>query len=150
MCNLYSVTKGQAAIRALFRVAQDHAGNLPSMPGIFPDYAAPIIRMGVDGREVITARWGVPSLVFALKGRTSTCRSITIISSAFSRLPVICWPSNLRNNNMPFDGPLQWGQTKIGRRVSEDRVKYDVVTDYAKLMDIVGRAASATKTSELT
>lgn len=30
---------------------------------------------------------------------------------------------------------------EIGRRVSEDRVKYDVVTDYAKLMDIVGRAA---------
>ena len=29
---------------------------------------------------------------------------------------------------------------EIGRRVSEDRVKYDVVTDYAKLMDIVGRA----------
>jgi type III restriction enzyme len=30
---------------------------------------------------------------------------------------------------------------EIGRRVFEDRVKYDVVTDYAKLMDIVGRAA---------
>jgi type III restriction enzyme len=30
---------------------------------------------------------------------------------------------------------------EIGRWVSEDRVKYDVVTDYAKLMDIIGRAA---------
>ncbi len=30
---------------------------------------------------------------------------------------------------------------EIGRRVSDDRVKYDVVTDYAKLMDIVGLAA---------
>ena len=30
---------------------------------------------------------------------------------------------------------------EIGQQVSEDRVKYDVVTDYAKLMDIVGRAA---------
>lgn len=30
---------------------------------------------------------------------------------------------------------------EIGRRVSEDRVKYDVVTSYEKLMDIVGRAA---------
>ncbi len=29
---------------------------------------------------------------------------------------------------------------EIGSRVSEDRVKYDVVTDYTKLMDIVGRA----------
>lgn len=31
---------------------------------------------------------------------------------------------------------------EIGRRVSEDRVKYDVVTSYEKLMDIVGRAAA--------
>ncbi len=29
---------------------------------------------------------------------------------------------------------------EIGRRLSEDRVKYDVVTSYEKLMDIVGRA----------
>ncbi|MEA3640011.1 MAG: DEAD/DEAH box helicase family protein [Lamprobacter sp.] len=27
---------------------------------------------------------------------------------------------------------------EIGQRISEDRVKYDVVTDYAKLMDVVG------------
>jgi type III restriction enzyme len=32
---------------------------------------------------------------------------------------------------------------KIGQRVSEDRVKYDVVTSYEKLMDIVGRAAAS-------
>ncbi|SOC83895.1 type III restriction enzyme [Ensifer adhaerens] len=31
---------------------------------------------------------------------------------------------------------------EIGRRVSEDRVKYDVVTSYEKLMDVVGRAAA--------
>jgi type III restriction enzyme len=31
---------------------------------------------------------------------------------------------------------------EIGRRISEDRVKYDVVTSYEKLMDIVGRAAA--------
>lgn len=30
---------------------------------------------------------------------------------------------------------------EISERITEDRVKYDVVTDYAKLMDIVGRAA---------
>lgn len=71
MCNLYSVTKGQAAIRALFRVAHDRAGNLPPLPGVFPDYAAPIVRVGPDGRELVTARWGMPSPVFALKGRTT-------------------------------------------------------------------------------
>ncbi|WP_457492096.1 type III restriction-modification system endonuclease [Tardiphaga sp. P5_C7] len=30
---------------------------------------------------------------------------------------------------------------EIGHRISEDHIKYDVVTDYAKLLDIVGRAA---------
>lgn len=31
---------------------------------------------------------------------------------------------------------------EIGRKVAGDQIKYDVVTDYAKLMDIVGRAAA--------
>lgn len=30
---------------------------------------------------------------------------------------------------------------EISQRVAQDRVKYDVITDYAKLMDVVGRAA---------
>ena len=59
MCNLYSVTKGQSAIRSFFRVAHDPAGNLPPMPGVFPDYSAPVVRM-VDGeRELVMARWGL-------------------------------------------------------------------------------------------
>jgi hypothetical protein len=33
---------------------------------------------------------------------------------------------------------------EIGRRVSEDRVKYDVVTSYEKLMDIVGKRRRST------
>ena len=61
MCNLYSMTKNQAAIRNLFRVTNDRAGNLPPMPGIFPDYPAPIVRNAADGRELTMARWGMPS-----------------------------------------------------------------------------------------
>lgn len=34
MCNLYSVTKGQAAIIAVARVMRDTTGNLPLMFGI--------------------------------------------------------------------------------------------------------------------
>ena len=30
---------------------------------------------------------------------------------------------------------------EISKRITADRVKYDVVTDYGKLMDLVGRAA---------
>jgi putative SOS response-associated peptidase YedK len=71
MCNLYAVTKGQQAIRELTRAMHDRTGNLPPLPGIFPDYAAPIVRNTVDGRELAMARWGMPSPVFALKGRNS-------------------------------------------------------------------------------
>jgi putative SOS response-associated peptidase YedK len=59
MCNLYSVTKGQVAIRDWFRARNDRTGNLPLFPGIFPDQTAPIVRAGDDGeRELVMARWG--------------------------------------------------------------------------------------------
>jgi putative SOS response-associated peptidase YedK len=61
MCNLYSLTKGQSAIRDLFAVRHDHTGNLPLFPSIFPDQLAPIVRRRADGeRELVTARWGMP------------------------------------------------------------------------------------------
>lgn len=61
MCNLYSVTKGQAAIIELTRAMRDLTGNLPPMPGVFPDYPAPIVRNAPDGkRELMLARWGMP------------------------------------------------------------------------------------------
>ncbi len=76
MCNLYSMTKGQASIRNLFKVTRDSAGNLPSMPGIFPDYPAPIVRNSDGGRELAMARWGMPSsskaLFDATKKRAAT------------------------------------------------------------------------------
>jgi hypothetical protein len=45
VCNLDSITKNQAAIRDLFRVTRDSTGNLPPMPGVFPDYPAPVAPM---------------------------------------------------------------------------------------------------------
>ncbi|MEZ0081476.1 SOS response-associated peptidase [Bradyrhizobium japonicum] len=60
MCNLYSITKNQDAIRKLFAVTNDMSGNLPAMPGVFPDQEAPVIRNGVSQRELIKMRWGMP------------------------------------------------------------------------------------------
>lgn len=60
MCNLYSITQNQEAIRRLFSVPIDSTGNLPSMPGVFPDYEAPVIRTRDDQRELIKMRWGMP------------------------------------------------------------------------------------------
>jgi putative SOS response-associated peptidase YedK len=68
MCNLHSMTKNVDAIRRLFGIApeRDRTGNLPTLPGIFPDYPAPIVRNGDDSRELVMARWGMPSSQRAL------------------------------------------------------------------------------------
>jgi putative SOS response-associated peptidase YedK len=70
VCNLYSITTNQAAIIALFRVVNRYVGNLAPMPGVFPDYKAPIVRNGAEGRELATARWGMPSSSKALMDAT--------------------------------------------------------------------------------
>ena len=61
MCNLYSVTKGQQAIREAFAAMVDTTGNLPPLPGIFPDQLAPIVCNAPAGRELTMMRWGFPS-----------------------------------------------------------------------------------------
>jgi putative SOS response-associated peptidase YedK len=72
MCNLYSITKGPQAIRDAARATRDMSANWPPLPGVFTDYAAPIVRNAGDGtRELMMARWGIPSPQFALKGRNS-------------------------------------------------------------------------------
>jgi hypothetical protein len=60
MCNLYSITTNRAAIAALFRVMNRYVGNLPPMPGVFPDFPAPVVRNAGDEREIILMRWGMP------------------------------------------------------------------------------------------
>jgi putative SOS response-associated peptidase YedK len=66
------MTKPQAAIRAIYRVVRDRTGNLPPMPGIFPDYPAPIVRNTAVGRELVMARWGMPSSSQALFNAAKT------------------------------------------------------------------------------
>jgi FkbM family methyltransferase len=60
MCNLYSITTNQAAIVALFSVINRYVGNLPPMPGVFPDYPAPVVRNTGAERELVMMRWGMP------------------------------------------------------------------------------------------
>ncbi|WP_421988540.1 SOS response-associated peptidase [Roseococcus sp.] len=72
MCNLYSSMKGSAEVRSAARAMREGLFNLAPMPGIFPDYPAPIVRTGADGvRELAMGRWGMPSPQFALKNRNS-------------------------------------------------------------------------------
>src|SRR5882757_8210470 len=60
MCNLYSITTNQAAIIALFHVMNRYVGNLPPMRGVFPEYAAPVVRNAGAERELTMMRWGMP------------------------------------------------------------------------------------------
>jgi putative SOS response-associated peptidase YedK len=70
MCNLYSLTRSQTAILQATRAMVDRTGNMPPLPGIYPDYPAPIVRHGANGeRELVMARWGLPSPAFVLKGK---------------------------------------------------------------------------------
>jgi hypothetical protein len=57
MCNLNSITRSQEAMRRTFRVMRDLTGNLPSLPAVFPDTMAPIVRtamrrMGIGKDEM--------------------------------------------------------------------------------------------------
>src|SRR6266478_5436130 len=43
-----------------FRVINRYVGNLPPMPGVFPDYPAPVVRNAGAERELTMMRWGMP------------------------------------------------------------------------------------------
>lgn len=47
MCNLYSITKDQAAIRELTEAMVDPTGNVPPIPAVFPDRMAPAVSASV-------------------------------------------------------------------------------------------------------
>ena len=60
MCNLYSLTSTPEEIRRWFDVREDRTGNLPPLPGIFPDQMAPVVRGAEGERELAMMRWGMP------------------------------------------------------------------------------------------
>lgn len=60
MCNLYSMTRNQEAIRRLFKAEHDLTGNLPPLPAVFVDYPAPIVRVADGERQIEMMRWGMP------------------------------------------------------------------------------------------
>lgn len=68
MCNLYSMTSNSQAIREIAKVLEDRTGNLQPQPEIYPNTMAPIVRNGEGGRELVMARWGMPTPPGYLKG----------------------------------------------------------------------------------
>lgn len=85
MCNLYSMTRSQDAIRQLFAGLdyEDAAGNLGPLAEVYPDQSAPILS-AVDGRIVLArARWGLPTPAQFLAGKR-TDRGVTNVRNTAS------------------------------------------------------------------
>jgi putative SOS response-associated peptidase YedK len=77
MCNLYSLTKGQQAIRAFTNAMRDKTGNLPGLPAVFPDTLAPVVRLAADGeREMLMMRWGFPPPPALAKAPVTNVRNL--------------------------------------------------------------------------
>lgn len=83
MCNIYALNTDQITIRDHARIQVDRTGNMPTFSAVYPDYAAPIIRNGKDGRELVMARWGMPSPAFALQNK-KTDHGVTNIRNTSS------------------------------------------------------------------
>lgn len=81
MCNLYTQTRSQEAMRRLFRVERDLAGNLGS-GDVYPDRMAPILRNGPGGRELVLGRWGMPTPPMFIRGKVD--RGVTNIRNTAS------------------------------------------------------------------
>src|SRR6202048_3535602 len=99
MCNLYSITTNQAAIIALFRVMNRYVGNLPPMPGVFPDYPAPVVRNAGAERELAMMRWGMRP------------------PPKFGGPPV----TNIRNTSSPHWNPLTKKKDVVWFALNDDR-----------------------------
>ena len=83
-----SITTNQASIAALLRVINRYVGNLPPMPGLFPDDPAPVVRNTDTGRELAMMRWG--------------------------RLPLTCCPtSNIRSSEESLQSRSRSGKPKM-------------------------------------
>ncbi|WP_061932453.1 SOS response-associated peptidase [Aureimonas sp. AU22] len=115
MCNLYSITTTQSAMRAFAKATRDRLGNLAPMPSVFPDQAAPIVRVADGERELTLARWGMPSPQFALKGR-STDPGVTNIRNTASP-HWRRWLSPAHRCLVPFNAFCEYETTADGKKV---------------------------------
>lgn len=81
MCNLYTQTRSQEAMRRLFNAPFDRLGNLAA-GDVYPDGMAPIVTNGAEGRVLQLGRWGMPTPPMFIKGKAD--RGVTNIRNAAS------------------------------------------------------------------
>jgi putative SOS response-associated peptidase YedK len=78
---------------------------MPPLPGIFPDYFAPIVRNTANGRELAMARWGMPTPPTYLEGKNADpgVTDIRNLKSSYWR----SWLGGEKQDGGPADGPPQ-------------------------------------------
>ncbi len=69
VCNFYSIVKGPEAICRMVPAARVNLIDFVPQPGVYPDYAAPIVHNTLSGPTLARARWGMPSPGLALGAR---------------------------------------------------------------------------------
>lgn len=84
MCNLYSVTTNQRAIRELARVTKDSLGNLEPSLNVYPDRDAPVVRNTAEGRELASLTWGMPTPPQFLRAKNAPDTGVTNIRNTAS------------------------------------------------------------------
>jgi putative SOS response-associated peptidase YedK len=87
MCNFRRSRAGQAVIIHIASALVDKTGNMPSSPGIIPNYAACFSRNAKKGQIMAMAHWGLPSPSFEAKYRNSDLSVTNIMNT---RSPH-CW-----------------------------------------------------------
>ena len=94
MCNLYSINKTRDEVVQLVKALRDLNNNQPPLPGVFPDYAAPIVRLENGERIMANARWGLPSPAFALQGCNSDAGITNVRNTASAHWKRWLGPAN--------------------------------------------------------
>jgi putative SOS response-associated peptidase YedK len=77
--------KSRAEVAKLARAMSDRNNNQPPMPGVSPDYPAPVVVTTEDGsREMRNMRWGMPTSKQALfKAATERADKLRAKGTAF-------------------------------------------------------------------
>ncbi|MDB5528110.1 MAG: hypothetical protein JWR51_1213 [Devosia sp.] len=109
MCTLYGMTSNRQALIDLNRELSilDSIGNLEPQRGIFPDYAAPIIRNWDGGRQLTKARWGMPTAFNIIKANAQrradklTAKGKEVDFEALLKSEPDAGVTNLRNLDSP-------------------------------------------------
>lgn len=108
-----------------------YVGNLPPMPGVFPDYPAPVIRNTDIGREMTTMRWGMPPPPRA--GNFPVTKSGSRRGGGVAApLPRPRGRASRYRAPHPWSGSRAWSDRRGDqRRMGENDIEYGQVADRA-------------------